>query len=150
MAEKIEVKQPYSVKHGDAAIAVHCLARDASVPKDAIKVAVSNGWLALTGNVHWHCQHDAAANAVRTLWGVLGVSNQIAIKPVANAENIRSDIISPLNRSWFTPENIDVTASDGIVTLTGTVEYRDERALAATTAWAAPGLTSVTNDIRVH
>ncbi len=150
VAEAIEVKLPFSVKHGDSEIAeaaVNRLAWDSSVPKDAVKIAVSKGWVTLTGDVHWHYQHDAA---VRTLWGVIGVSNEISIKPQANAGNIKSDIVSPLNRSWFIPENIDVSAKDGKVTLTGTVESWDERALAGTTAWAAPGVTSVTNDIRVH
>ena len=77
------------------------------------------------------------------------MSNQITIKPVVNAGNIKSDIMVALNRSWFSPENIDVSAFDGKVTLTGTVEYWDERTLAGTTAWAAPGVTSVTNDIRI-
>jgi osmotically-inducible protein OsmY len=152
VAEEIEVKLPFSVKHGDAEIAdaaANRLAWNVSVPKDAVKVAVSKGWVTLTGDVHWHYQHDAAADAVRTLWGVTGVSNQIAIKPQANAANIKSDIMVALNRSWFSPEKIDVSAYDGKVTLTGTVEYWDERALAGTTAWAAPGVTSVTNDIRV-
>jgi osmotically-inducible protein OsmY len=153
VAEEIEVKLPFSVKHGDAEIAaaaVERLAWNVSVPKDAVKVAVSKGWVTLTGDVHWHYQHDAAADAVRTLWGVTGVSNQIAIKPMANANNIKSDIMVALNRSWFTPDNIGVATNDGKVTLTGTVEYWDERALAGTTAWAAPGVTSVTNDIRVN
>jgi osmotically-inducible protein OsmY len=153
VAEEIEVKLPFSVKHGDSEIAdaaVNRLAWDSSVPKDAVKITVSKGWVTLTGDVHWHYQHDAAADAVRTLWGVIGVSNQIAIKPQANAGDIKSDIMSALNRSWFSPEKIDVSAYDGKVTLTGTVAYWDERALAGTTAWAAPGVTSVTNDIRVH
>jgi osmotically-inducible protein OsmY len=152
VAEEIEVKLPFNVRHGDpeiAAAAVNRLTWDVLVPKDAVKLTVSKGWVTLTGQVHWHYQHDAAANAVRTLWGVTGVSNQIAINPQADAGNIRSDIIDALNRSWFTPENIEVAANDGKVTLTGTVDYWDERALAGTTAWAAPGVTSVTNNIRV-
>ncbi|MFN5998548.1 MAG: BON domain-containing protein [Paracoccaceae bacterium] len=152
VAEEIEVKLPFSVKHGDAEIAdaaVNRLTWNVSVPKDAVKVAVAKGWVTLTGDVHWHYQHDAAADAVRTLWGVTGVSNQIAIRPQANATDIKSDIMVALNRSWFSPEKIDVSANDGQVTLTGTVNYWDERALAGTTAWAAPGVTSVTNDIRV-
>lgn len=151
--EEIEVKLPFSVKHGDAEIAdaaVNRLTWNVSIPKDAVKVAVSKGWVTLTGDVHWHYQHDAAADAVRTLRGVTGVSNQIAIKPQANAANIKSDIMVALNRSWFSPEKIDVCAYDGKVTLTGTVDYWDERALAGTTAWAAPGVTTVTNDIRVN
>jgi osmotically-inducible protein OsmY len=152
VAEEIEVKLPFSVKHGDSEIAsaaVDRLAWDASVPKDAIKVTVSKGWVTLTGQVHWHYQHEAAADAVRTLWGVIGVSNQIAIKPVVNASNIKADIMAALHRSWFSPDKIDVSAHDGKVTLTGNVEFWDERALAGTTAWAAAGVTSVSNEIRV-
>lgn len=152
VAEEIEVKLPSHVQHGDAEIAeaaVNRLAWNVSVPKDAVKVTVAKGWVTLTGSVHWHYQHDSAADAVRTLWGVTGVSNQITIKPTANASNIKADIEDALNRSWFSPENISVTTRDGMVTLSGTVDYWDERALAGTTAWAAPGVTSVTNDIRV-
>lgn len=133
VAEEIEVKLPYSVKHGDeeiAAAAVNRLTWDASVPKDIVKAAVSKGWLTLTGQVEWHYQHDAAADAVRTLWGVTGVSNQITIKPRVDAGDIQDDIMIALNRSWFSPDKIDVTARDGKVTLTGIVDFWDERALA--------------------
>ncbi len=55
VAEEIEVKLPFSVKHGDSEIAsaaVDRLAWNVSVPKDAIKVTVSKGWVTLTGDVH--------------------------------------------------------------------------------------------------
>ena len=153
VAEEIEVKLPSAVKHDDAEIAaaaVDRLAWNTSVPKDAVKVTVNKGWVTLTGEVHWHFQHDAAAEAVRRLWGVTGVSNRIAIKPKASAANIKADITSALKRSWFSPESIEVATTDGRVTLTGTVENWAERELAGNTAWAAPGVTSVSNDIRVH
>ncbi len=152
VAEEIEVKLPFSIKHGDAEIAaaaVHRLDWSSSVPRDAVKVAVSSGWITLTGEVHWHFQQEAAADAVRTLWGVIGVSNQISIKPEANAGNIKSDIDKALHRSWFNPEHVMVSAHDGKVTLTGTVDDWSERALAGSTAWAAPGVMSVTNNIRI-
>lgn len=152
VAEEIEVKLPFDVQHGDVEIAetaANRLAWNVSVPKDMVKVAVSKGWVTLSGKVQWRFQHDAAAEAIRTLWGVTGVSNQIAIQPEADARNIKSDIMVALNRSWFTPENIQVTAQDGKVTLSGNVEYWDERALAGATAWAAPGVTAVANEIRV-
>jgi osmotically-inducible protein OsmY len=153
VAEEIEVRLPFSVKHGDeeiASAAISRLAWNVSVPRDKVKAAVAKGWVTLTGQVDWHYQHDAAADAVRTLWGVTGVSNQITIKPRVDATDIKEDIMVALNRSWFSPEKIDVTAMGGKVTLTGTVDYWDERALAGSTAWAAPGVTSVTNDIRVY
>jgi osmotically-inducible protein OsmY len=153
VAEEIEVKLPFSVKHGDAAIAeaaVDRLAWNVSVPADAVKVAVAKGWVTLTGQVHWHYQHDAAADAVRMLWGVTGLTNKISIKPMADAGDIKSDIMVALNRTWFSPDSIEVVAEDGKVTLTGHVKFWDERALAGSAAWAAPGVTSVVNDIRVQ
>ena len=146
VAEEIEVKFPFDVKHGDAEIAeaaLHRLTRGSSVPKDAVKVTVNDGWLTLTGDVGWHFQKDAAAGSVRTLWGVSGVPNQVAIKPRPNAGDIKADIMSALTRPWFKPERVDVTA------LNGKVNNWSERAIAGTTAWAAPGVSAVVNDIRV-
>ena len=152
VAEEIEVRLPFDVRHDDpeiASAATDRLAWNVSVPRDAVKVTVANGWVTLSGDVHWRFQHDAAAEAIRTLWGVTGVSNQITVRPLTIADNIRSGIMVALHRSWFSPENIHVTAQDGKVTLTGTVGYWDERALAGATAWAAPGVTAVINNIRV-
>jgi osmotically-inducible protein OsmY len=153
VAEEIEVKLPFNTTYGDAEIAeaaANRLAWDVWLPKDAVKVVVSKGWVTLTGDVEWHYQHDAAADAICTLRGVTGVSNQIGIKPKANVRDIKSSIDFALHRSrWFQPETVAVRAVGGKVTLTGDVETADERSLAATTAWAAPGVTSVTNDIHV-
>jgi osmotically-inducible protein OsmY len=153
VAEEIEVKLPFDVKHSDADIAraaTERMAWNVSVPKDAVKVTVSKGWVTLSGQVEWHYQQEAAADAVGRLWGVTGVSNQISIKPTVNAGDIKSNIVAALNRSWFSPEHVDVSAAGGLVTLTGNVEYWGERELAGTTAWAAPGVTSVNNEIRVN
>ena len=153
VAEEIKVRLPFDVKRRDPEIAeaaLHRLAWDSCVPKDAVKVTVSEGWLTLTGQVPWHYQHDAAAQAVRTLWGVTGVSNQIAAEARPNTGDIKSDIMGALRRSWFKPERVDVAAANGAATLTGKVNTWSERELAASTAWAAPGVSSVTNDIRVR
>jgi len=45
--------------------------------------------------------------------------------------------------------NVKVKAKDGIVTLTGTVEDKDDKALAADTVENLPGVTAVKNDIVV-
>jgi hyperosmotically inducible periplasmic protein len=46
-------------------------------------------------------------------------------------------------------DHVKVKASDGVVTLTGTVEDKDEKALAADTVENLPGVTSVKNEIVV-
>ena len=90
------------------------------------------------------------ADDVRGLYGVVGVSNLITIKPRENASNIRDDMMVALHRSWFDPRTINVTVQGGNVRLTGTVREWNERDVAGSTAWAAPRTTSVENDIRVH
>jgi osmotically-inducible protein OsmY len=153
IAEEIEVRLPFGIKRGDeeiASAAVNRLTWNVSVPKDAVKVQVEKGWITLTGEVDWHFQQEAAADEVRGLYGVVGVSNLITIKPRANASNIRDDIMVALHRSWFDPKTINVSVQGGKVRLTGTVREWNERDVAGSTAWAAPGTTSVENDIRVH
>jgi len=152
VAEELDVRLPFSVKHGDeeiASAAVNRMKWDAAVPSDAVKVKVEKGWITLTGEVDWHFQQEAAADDVRGLWGVVGISNQITIKPKPNTAKIKDDILTALGRSWLDPATINVSAQGGNVKLTGKVESWYERDEASSTAWAAPGTTSVENDIAV-
>jgi hypothetical protein len=75
-----------------------------------VKAKVEKGWVTLTGEVDWHYQQDAAASDVRGLWGVIGVSNEITIKPKPNTSKIRDNILVALHRSWFDPATINVSA----------------------------------------
>lgn len=150
VAEEIEVKLPFDVKRSDediARAAIDRLAWDSTLPKDAIKVTVQNGWVTLTGEVGWHFEHDLAAQEVRRLWGVVGVSNLIKLTPRVNTYDLGSAISIALHRSWFDPQDIKVAADGGKVTLTGHVKSWSERDLAGSTAWAAPGATHVENDL---
>nr|WP_316656156.1 BON domain-containing protein [uncultured Gellertiella sp.] len=94
-------------------------------------------------------QKDAAERDIRALHGVVGVSNQISLKPRANAGDIADSIRQALHRSRFDPATISVTARGGHVHLTGTAHSWSDRQLASATAWAAPGATGVQNDITV-
>jgi osmotically-inducible protein OsmY len=150
VAEEIEVKLPFDTVRSDDDIARAALDRlswDSTLPKDAVKVTVQDGWVTLTGEVGWHFQHDAAAEDVRHLWGVVGVSNQITLKPRVNTYNLTSDISNALHRAWFEPDGIKVSADGGKVTLTGHVKSWSERERAGATAWGAPGATDVENHL---
>jgi osmotically-inducible protein OsmY len=153
VAEELEVRLPFEIKRGDeeiAAAATNALSWDISVPHDAIKAKVEKGWITLTGRVDWHFQSEAAESAVSGLIGVVGVSNGIAIKPTVNAKNLSDDITHALHRSWFfDPQLVKVSANGGDIKLSGTVPSWHDRELATNTAWSAPGVTSVENDIIV-
>jgi len=153
IAEEIEVRLPFEIKRDDADIATAAanrLAWDTATPRDAVKVKVEKGWVTLAGRVDWHFQMESAEREVRNLMGVIGVSNNITIKPHVDAAHLGQDIQLALHRSiFFEPEKVHVTAEDGRVKLTGTVGSWQERQTAANTAWAARGATSVENDLIV-
>ena len=153
VAEEIKVQLSPEIEIDDDAIAAAVIDRiawDVSVPRDAIKAMVEKGWVTLTGKVYWQYQKKAAELDVRGLRGVVGVTSQIDIKPQLDVSNVSHEIMRALNRSWFfDPHTIKVTAHDGKIELTGTVGYWRYRELAELTAWAAPGVTAVENNIIV-
>jgi len=50
------------------------------VPSDKVKVKVEAGWVTLTGELSWNYQKEAAKDAIESLMGVTGVTNNITIK----------------------------------------------------------------------
>jgi osmotically-inducible protein OsmY len=104
----------------------------------------------LSGQVDWHFQKQAAAQEVTRLAGVVGVSDEVVVRPRVDAERLGSAITHAMGRSWFfDPETITVSAEAGRVHLGGTARTLHEKQVAASTAWAAPGVMSVQNDIVV-
>ena len=154
VAEEIEVKLPYDVKRGDediAAAAIDRLGWNSIVPAGAIQVKVEKGWVTLTGTVGQHFEKEEAEQDIRAISGVIGVSNQISIRPKAIASNVKDDIEQALLRSsYHDTDTIKVNVLGGEIKLTGVVGTWNARSVAETTAWSAPGVTSVENDITVN
>lgn len=153
VAQEIKVQVPFERERGDDQIAEAILDRlawDVAVPSNSLRVKVEQGWVTLSGIVERNYQRQAAEQNVRRLQGVVGVSNEIAIKPQVNTANISNDISCALHRSWVPdPDAITVTAEGGKVRLTGNVHSWHAREVAAETAWGAPGATDVENLISV-
>src|ERR1700733_7167868 len=123
IAEELEIRYLYGVGHGDEDIAkqaLNVLNWDLSVPKDKVKVKVEKGWITLSGDVNWYYQKNAAESDVRKLLGVMGVSNQIAIKPSVQASDVQKKIKAAFGRNAeFEAANIVVSTDGGKVTLSG-------------------------------
>lgn len=117
---------------------------------DKIKVVVKNGWIELEGKVEWQYQRSTAENAVRRIKGVKGVTNSVTLKPTAEPSEIKRKIQEAFRRSAEVDANrINVDADGSVVTLKGTVRSWIERDEAERAAWAAPGVTSVVDQIVV-
>lgn len=153
IAEEIAVDLPFEHRRTDEDIAAAVLNRldwDAAILPDTITAQVQDGWVSLDGAVDWNFQKDAAAIDVRSLLGVVGLSNRITIKPRANAHDIAQDIKVALGRSWFfDPKRVGVDVEGDRVRLTGSVHTEHERRLAAVTAWSSPGVGIVENDLAI-
>ena len=104
VAEELEIRYTYDPMRTDediASAALNRLSWSVSVPQGAVKIKVEAGWITLTGEVEWHYQKMAAADDVRSLLGVKGVSNDITIKPTVNTVDISDSIRKALHRSWL-------------------------------------------------
>jgi osmotically-inducible protein OsmY len=153
IADEIEVKLPQSLRRTDGEIAtaaINQLDFSTIVPKNAIKVTVSEGWITLEGEVEWWYQKNAAGNLVHHLFGVKGISNMVSIVPKVTATKVETDIKSAFQRSALLDANkIEVKIDGNQVVLRGKVRNYDEREEAARVAWSAPGIFSVDNQIKV-
>ncbi len=153
VANELEVRLPGLSERTDADIAqaaVDTLRWSVLVPQDRIKVKVSKGWITLEGNVDWQYQKSAAEKAVRKLYGVLGVSNLIEVKPQVSKAEVKTSIEAALKRLAEVDANrIRVDTEDGKVVLSGSVRSWFEREEAERAAWAAPGVRSVEDRIAI-
>jgi osmotically-inducible protein OsmY len=119
-----------------------------SVPKDQIKLEVEKGWVTLSGEVDWNYQKSSAEYDVHRMLGVLGVTNNIKIKPRVQAQDVREKIEKALNRTAsFEASGISIKMDGSKVTLSGNVRDWRDRDLVETAAWSVPGVTQVQDNI---
>jgi osmotically-inducible protein OsmY len=117
-----------------------------------IRPMVHQGHVTLLGTVQWHYQRELAERLMHALSGVISVRNSIHIKPpVAVGEDIKERIEAAFRRlAQLDASQIKVDTEGSEVTLRGEVRSWAEHDQAQATAWSAPGVTSVRNELSVR
>jgi len=154
VANDIEVRLPTTSTATDPEIArdaVAALRSELPLSWEKIRPLVHEGRVALEGTVEWHDQRERAESAVRRVNGVVSVRNSIRLEPRVTPADIREKIEEAFRRSAaIDAQQVRVEARGSEVTLRGEVRSWSERDQAQATAWAAPGVTNVRNELTVR
>jgi osmotically-inducible protein OsmY len=117
-----------------------------------ISVAVKDGVVTLSGFVPSFWEKDAAEKAVKRVYGVRGIANDIEVKLFWQRTDpeIARDAVHELERHVSIPaDRIKVTVKDGWVRLEGTVDWEYQKSLAQSAMKKLKGVSGVTNKIQV-
>ena len=153
IAVEIDVKLAVDHQRSDTDIAQSvetALRWHTSIPAEAIRATVDHGCVNLEGEVEWEFQRRSAENAIRSLVGVVGISNQIKLRARPVATDIARQIEDALKRQAIREaQHIRIAIDGSTVTLSGPVHSWHEREAAQGVAWSAPGVRAVINELHV-
>lgn len=153
IADEIRVRSPTEERRTDAQVArdaVLAIEADQPALRERVKVLVTEGHVTLEGSVPWQWQRERLESVVRAVNGVVLVSNLIAIHPTAVADDVKRRIEDAFRRSaQVDARQLSVETRNSEVILRGTVHSLHEKQEAQRTAWRAPGVTRVVNEITV-
>jgi osmotically-inducible protein OsmY len=133
-----------------AQAALHALRWHSLVPDERVRVEVDAGKVVLSGEVDFAYQRTSAEECLRSLVGITGIDNRIAIKPRVGEYDIAGQIEAALERhAQRQAKHIKVQVEGAVVTLSGLVDSLAEHDAALGTAFGSPGVARVVDKLEV-
>ena len=150
---KLQVRLMNDQKRDDADLrgdVLQALMLDTLVPK-TVDAKVDDGLVTLTGKADWQYQRDEAEFVASNIAGAIDVYDEIELTyPTPEAGDVQGSIKKAFKRNaTLDADDLFVTTDNGTVTVNGTVSSWAEHDEALDAAWAAPGVTSVQDEMTV-
>jgi osmotically-inducible protein OsmY len=150
---KLQVRLMNDDRRGDAEVrgdVLQALMLDSLVPK-SVDAKVDDGFVTLTGTANWQYQRDEAEFVASNIVGTLDVLDEIELTyPTPDRSDVKESIKKAFKRNAALDADVlQISTDNGSVTLDGTVGSWAEHDEAIDAAWAAPGVTSVHDQLLV-
>jgi osmotically-inducible protein OsmY len=129
------------------------LVTDPSLDARKVAVAVHDGIVTLTGKVPSYWQKIEAESAVKRVAGVRGIANDLEVDLPATHQRDDTDIARAAvdALSWHSdlPKTIQVSVSNGWLTLSGTVDWQWQKDEAEVAVKYLTGVKGVINTLQI-
>ena len=128
---------------------LQALTLDSLIP-ETVDARVEDGFVTLTGSAERQYQRDEAEFVASNVLGVLDVYDEIDIVQMPDAEGVEDSIQQAFKRNaTLDADDLRITTDKGTVTIKGSVSSWAQHDEAIDAAWAAPGVTSVDDEMTV-
>ncbi len=150
---QLQVKLMNDDRRADAELrgdVLQALMLDGLVPA-TVDAKVEDGFVTLNGTAEWQYQRDEAEFVASNIVGTLDVVDEIELTyPTPNAGDVQESIKKAFKRNAaIDADDLYISSDDGTVTINGNVNSWAEHDEALDAAWAAPGVTSVHDEMTV-
>jgi osmotically-inducible protein OsmY len=129
---------------------LQALMLDSLVPA-TVDAKVEDGFVTLTGTADWQYQRDEAELVASNIVGALDVIDEIELDDrTPSAGDVQESIRKAFKRNAaLDADDLYISSDNGTVTIDGNVSSWAEHDEAIDAAWAAPGVTSVHDNMTV-
>ena len=126
---------------------------DPLMDSSGIRVENMGGDVALNGTVPSYPQYQQAAAATRRVAGVISVHNHLEVVLPPGDERSDAALTTAANNALdlniTVPDTVQATAQNGVITVTGTVQYGYQRTAAETSVAALTGVRKVRDETEI-
>jgi osmotically-inducible protein OsmY len=151
VANQVEVRLTDKRDDSDIAKAIaHILDWNTNIPTSQVRARVEHGWVTMEGVVEYPYQRDEVERQVRHVRGVIGVTNDVEVRPAASAVQVEEQIEEALRRqAELDARSVRVEVSDHTARIYGHVHTLHEAEVIRKAAAAAPGVSRVESYVAV-